>query len=342
MKKSIIHIFWSFTKGGAEYLVKDITENSSALHTIIVINNHYDRSLINSFHNKIKFILINRKPKSLSLIWTLKFIKAIYSIKNRIIHCHNYSLGYLIWIFISTPKFLTVHGFDIKLNKYNFFDEIICVSYPLSDYVKNKFNFKTTTILNGVDNNLIKIKKKYNPKTKLLFVGRFDDHIKGLDILIKAVKCLIDDHVDVELTIYGKGKKKDELLKYIASNKLEQNIIFKGAVSRNFIYSSLSNYDLSIIPSRKESFSLFAVESMMAKVPIIVSNVPGLREVSGMDSFKFNTENVDDLSKKILMAISEIRSNKILIRTNSSFDYSISSFNLNQMIENYESLYNSQ
>ena len=70
-KKNIIHIFWSFTSGGAEYLVKDISENSSNLfnHTIIVINNHYDLDLVNSFKTNIKFILLNRKPSTLNIKW---------------------------------------------------------------------------------------------------------------------------------------------------------------------------------------------------------------------------------------------------------------------------------
>lgn len=343
MKKNIIHVFWSFTKGGSEYLVKEITENSpsSISHTVIVINNHYDINLINAFDKKIKFTMINRRPKSYNLSWVIKFINSIISVPNRVIHCHNYSLIYLVWIFFKTPKFLTIHGFDNRLKKYRLFDEIICVSEPLSNYVKSTFFLKTRIILNGVNNEMIKTKNNFNDKIKLLFVGRFDDNIKGLDVLIKAINILVSSGNDnIHLTIVGKGKKQAEFIDYIELNELKQHISFKGLVSRNRLYNSLCDYDVSVIPSRKESFSLFAVESMMAKVPIIVSDVPGLREVSGNHSFIFQSENIDNLSKCISKVVTEIKNNKILKRTNASYNYAISNYNLKQMLDNYYKLYN--
>jgi|TARA_B110001450_G_scaffold244906_1_gene257464 glycosyltransferase involved in cell wall biosynthesis len=340
-KKNIIHIFWSFTSGGAEYLVKDISENSSNLfnHTIIVINNHYDLDLVNSFKTNIKFILLNRKPSTLNIKWFIKFIRSVLSIDNKIIHCHNYSLGYLIQIFFFTPKYLTVHGFDTQLKSYKLFDKIVCVSYPLSNYIENKFNVKTITILNGVNNKLIKIKKNYNKRIKLLFIGRFNDNIKGLDILIKAFKLVADQNDNVDLIIYGKGNKKSEYEYYIKSNDIDNRVFFKGLLNRKLVYDSLCRHDISVIPSRKESFSLFAVESMMAKVPIIVSNIQGLGEVSGKYSLKFETENSKDLANCIFRAMDEIKNNKIVSRTQMSFDYANSNYNMDLMLKNYNKLY---
>jgi glycosyltransferase involved in cell wall biosynthesis len=343
LKKNIIHIFWSFTKGGSEYLVKEITENSpsSISHSVIVINNHFDINLINAFDKNIKFSIINRQPKTYNLSWVIKFINSIISVPNRVIHCHNYSLIYLVWIFFKTPKFLTIHGFDNRLKKYGLFDEIICVSQPLSNYVENTFFLKTRTILNGVDNKMIKTKNNFNDKIKLLFVGRFDDYTKGVDVLIKAINILVSSGNDIHLTIIGKGTKQAEFIDFIELNGLKQHISFKGLVPRNILYNLLCDYDVSVIPSRKESFSLFAVESMMAKVPIIVSDVPGLSEISGDHSFKFESENIDHLYSCILKVVTEIKNNKILQRTNASYNYAISNYTLEQMLENYYELYNS-
>ena len=343
MKKNILHIFWSFTRGGAEYLVKEIAENSSPSlsHSIIVINNHYDLDLINSFNKSVKFTLINRKPKSYGVFWSLKLINSIFLKKNRIIHCHNYSLIYVVWIFFRTPKFLTIHGFDTKIKKHRLFDRIVCVSPALSDYVKNSFNLEVMTIFNGVDNSLIKVKNKFNHTIKLLFIGRFDDDIKGVDILIKAVNIIVNLGIDIHLTIIGKGSKHASHIQYIESNGLNNHVFFKGLVDRTTVYNLLSDYDISVIPSRKESFSLFAVESMMAKVPIIVSNIPGLSEVSGNHSFKFESENADDLAQCIISAITEIKNMKVLSRTEKSFNHAVTNYNINLMIKNYDNLYNS-
>tara|TARA_B100000925_G_scaffold264075_1_gene222403 strand:+ start:2102 stop:3133 length:1032 start_codon:yes stop_codon:yes gene_type:complete len=342
LKKNILHIFWSFTSGGAEYLVKEISENSSSFsHSVIVINNHYDEGLINSFNKNIKFTLLNRKPNSFEVFWVFKLIASVISKKNKIIHCHNYSLIYVVWIFFGIPKCLTIHGFDTKLKNYRLFDKVICVSDALSKYVENNFKLKTMTILNGVNNKLIKAKINFNDKIRLLFVGRFDNDIKGLDVLIKSLNVLVNLNKDIHLTIIGKGSKKGPLIDYIESHNLSEHVFFKGLVDRSSVYNLLPDYDISIIPSRKESFSLFAVESMMAKVPIIVSDIPGLADISGKHSFKFESENPDSLTHSILRAISEIKNMQILSRTENSYNYAITNYNIDLMLKNYEKLYSS-
>jgi len=188
---------------------------------------------------------------------------------------------------------------------------------------------------------MIKIKNNFNDKIKLLFVGRFDDYTKGLDVLIKAINILVSSGNDIHLTIIGKGTKQAEFIDYIELNGLKHHISFKGLVPRNILYNLLCDYDISVIPSRKESFSLFAVESMMAKVPIIVSDVPGLSEISGNHSFMFESENIDHLSNCISKVITEIKNNKILQKTHASYNYAISNYNLKQMLDNYNKLYNS-
>ena len=80
---------------------------------------------------------------------------------------------------------------------------------------------------------------------------------------------------------------------------------------------------------------------MMSKVPIIVSDVPGLSEISGNHSFIFESENIDHLSSCISKVVTEIKNNKILQRTNASYNYAISNYNLKQMLDNYYKLYNS-
>ena len=79
----------------------------------------------------------------------------------------------------------------------------------------------------------------------------------------------------------------------------------------------------------------------MAKVPIIVSDVPGLSEISGNHSFKFESENIDHLSGCISKVVTEIKKNKISRRTNASYDFAVSNYNLEQMLHNYYKLYNS-
>ena len=340
-KINVIHVFWSFTKGGAEYLVKEISENLKDTFNqhIIIINNHYDTDLINSFDPSIKFYLINRERKSFGLTKLLMIYRIIYELKNKIIHAHNYSLGYILFPFFGLRKILTIHGFDSKLNSYKFFDKVVCVSSPLSNYVTSNFNLKNICINNGVNNKLIKIKKKFNKSIKLLFIGRFDNNIKGLDILLEAFNLLSKKEDKITLSVIGEGNKKDEFTRFVELNNLNDKIFFRGSLPRAKIYKIISNFDISIIPSRKESFSLFAVESMMAKVPVIASKIPGLSDVVGSNSSFFENENANDLCDKISELILEIKSDKIISRIEKSYKYSTEELNIEKMINSYSNLY---
>ena len=340
-KINVVHIFWSFTKGGAEYLVKEISENlkDTFNHHIIIINKHYDMDLINSFDQSIKFYLINRERKSFGFTKLLMIYRIIYELKNKIIHAHNYSLGYILFPYFGLRKILTIHGFDSELNSFKFFDKVVCVSNPLSDFVTSNFNIKNICINNGVNNKLIKIKSKFNKSLKLLFIGRFDNNIKGLDVLLEAFNLLSKKEDKITLSIFGEGNRKDEFIRFVEVNNLNDKIFFKGTLPRAKIYEIISNFDISIIPSRKESFSLFTVESMMAKVPVIASKIPGLSEVAGSNSFFFENENANDLCDKIYKSILEIRSGKVIQRTEMSYKYSIEEFNFEKMINSYRNLY---
>lgn len=103
-------------------------------------------------------------------------------------------------------------------------------------------------------------------------------HRKGVDVLIRAVGIVKQRFPNVVLDVWGRGD--DEYLRALRDLSqqecVSQNVEFRGfceAVSQH-----LADYDLIVVPSRAESFSLVALEAMAAAVPVIVTRCGGPEE----------------------------------------------------------------
>lgn len=77
--------------------------------------------------------------------------------------------------------------------------------------------------------------------------------------------------------IAGAGPDEAELRAQMRALGLEERVVFLGHVGD--IQSVLEEADLFLMPSLWEGFGLAAVEAMNAGLPVVASDVPGLREV---------------------------------------------------------------
>ncbi len=135
-------------------------------------------------------------------------------------------------------------------------------------------------------------------KINLLFVGNLLP-IKGLDVLFKLIKKNPGKYI---LTVVGGGYAEADYRKLVEDQNISDDVVFAGAVTdpkqmMNFYHRA----DALIIPSYKESFSLAAAEAMSAGCPIVVSDIPGLRErvKDGQDGFLFPMGDMEGLNKAI-------------------------------------------
>jgi glycosyltransferase involved in cell wall biosynthesis len=143
-------------------------------------------------------------------------------------------------------------------------------------------------------------KKKDRPFT-IGYAGRLS-RVKGCEYLIKSLPFLDFSYCVV---IAGDGVLKNELIDQSNSLGVSKNITFLGYVKdlKDF-YSAI---DVLVVPSLMESFGLSAVEAQSAGVPVIASDVDGLKEVidDGKNGLLFEVKNFMELAEKI----SAIRNN---------------------------------
>lgn len=105
------------------------------------------------------------------------------------------------------------------------------------------------------------------------------EHIKGLDLMIRAVAELKSRGLRVQFQIAGQGPQEQALKQLAASCEVSDQIEFTGWVSNkpNF----LEKLDLYVAPSRSESWGLGIVEAFAAGLPVVSTQTPGPMRLSG-------------------------------------------------------------
>lgn len=157
---------------------------------------------------------------------------------------------------------------------------------------------KTKAIINFVTKNFIK-----HGQVNLLFVGGLDSahYFKGLEVLFAALT--LTKNKKWRLNIVGGGNLMPNYIKQAENLGLSDKIKFLGRLDETDLIRTYQSSDIFILPSinRHEAFGLVLTEAMACGVPVIASNLPGVRRVfrDGLDGLVTETGNPDDLAKKI-------------------------------------------
>jgi glycosyltransferase involved in cell wall biosynthesis len=112
----------------------------------------------------------------------------------------------------------------------------------------------------------------------LLNVGRLAAQ-KNQDVLIRALTCLPQAH----LVLAGAGPKDDAFHALAVTLGVDERLHMLGALPDDDIADLYAAADLFVFPSIWETFGLAAVEAAMAGTPMVVANLPVLREVLRAD-----------------------------------------------------------
>jgi glycosyltransferase involved in cell wall biosynthesis len=139
-------------------------------------------------------------------------------------------------------------------------------------------------IPNGADVAAVRTATKRDPPVELpagFLVGGGGRMVtqKNLDTLIKAMRVVSEDCPDVSLVLTGDGPQRDRLEDLARRAGVTDSVVFTGYLPRlQDVHAVLGRCDLYAMPSRHEGFPGAALESMSAGVPLVVSDIPPLRE----------------------------------------------------------------
>jgi L-malate glycosyltransferase len=179
-----------------------------------------------------------------------------------------------------------------------------------------KLNVRHCTIYNSVDEkriSLISSSIDRNTKRKELgiggeklicVVGRLRSE-KGHEFLFRAMVKVLHSLQSVRLLLVGDGPDKNRLQILAAQLGIEKSIIWAGTKTQDETFSLYGIANVVVVPSQFEGFSLTAAEAMAAGLPVVASDVGGLRDVVDDQStgFLVSYNDVQRLSEALLQLL---------------------------------------
>jgi D-inositol-3-phosphate glycosyltransferase len=166
-----------------------------------------------------------------------------------------------------------------------------------------------TSFFKPIDKSLAKqtIGAKKDDKL-LLFVGRIEP-LKGLDMLLYALKVLIMKNPELNVCLWivgGDILQKQELwshqLKMLQQLKnvlhLSTRVKFVGLKTQEELPAYYNAAEMVIMPSHYESFGMVTLEAMACGVPVITTNVAGVSQLID----KKHTSLITSVNNPLLLA----------------------------------------
>lgn len=337
----ILHFIFSLNVGGSESMMVDIANRQVTNNDVYVyiVNSAYNQILLDSFNEKIKIHLFNRKEGNKNLFKIIEINSAVYKLKPDIVHCHDADINKILFIHPFIKTLLTVHAIDLPLVRISKFNKIVAISSAVKEHLLVKGLKNVSVNYNGIDISAIQYKREQvnRQEFRIIQVSRLDHIIKGQHILLEALSLLIKTHktTNFHIDFIGEGKSLSYLKELVTKYELEDKVSFLGIKDRSYIYSNLKNYDLLVQPSIIEGFGLTVAEGMAAKIPVLVSANDGPMEIiqNGKYGFYFKKENANDCAIQIKDIMSSTE--EINLITESAFQYCLSNFDINKTAENY-------
>lgn len=111
----------------------------------------------------------------------------------------------------------------------------------------------------------------------VLFLGRYDEPRKGMQVLLGALPVLVERHPEVEVLVVGRG---DEARLRREAGPLAGHLRFLGQVSDLEKASAMRSADVYVAPNLGgESFGIILIEAMAAGTAVVASELDAFRRV---------------------------------------------------------------
>lgn len=193
-------------------------------------------------------------------------------------------------------------------------DAIISVSDAVrSQILKYVPEKKVLTIYNGISPARFRgipasiSRRDLNLKDDDLVVGTVARLIpsKGVQTLIEAVSLISRITPNLWLVVVGDGPERQKLEKYAKRLGLRGRVSFLGW--RDDVPELMAGWDCFALPSLSEGFNISVLEAMASGLPVVVSDLPALREavVAGRGGFTVLPGSAPELAAALLHLLKE-------------------------------------
>ncbi len=349
-KPILLHFIYSLGRGGAETMVvrtiKELPEYSHVVVTLIP-DDHFGEELVCDAKICLNMKGLAGLPKMISA-----FSRLTREIAPSIVHTHLFWPTFIARFAVpkNIPLVTTIHAFIKTSVEYRhwyirFLDRIsyrrrnsfiiVVARGALEEY----FEFLRKPIRDAkvlytfVDVKRFTGNKRRNegPGFRLIAVGALRVQ-KNYDYIIKAM-ALLREH-PISLDIYGTGQLHKEIQEQIDKSKAK--VCLKGEVRD--IEERMQDYDLFVMSSTFEGFSLGVLEAMAMGMPLLLSDISSFREQCGDLAWYFNLDDPKSAADRILV-LSKTPANILSERGTGGRERVLQHFTLEHHIQQLRNIY---
>lgn len=231
----------------------------------------------------------------------------------------------------------------------SFSDAAIGISHDVSGSIIRKFHLpkdKVFTIINAVDHRRFKVNVDVIDKKKELNIKREEKVIgsigslgkqKNYPNLIRAFTILQERMGNIKLLIIGEGRRRNELESLIKELGVDGKVILLGA--RSDVPELMKVMDVYCLASIYEGLPLSLLEAMVAKLPVIGTDVTGIRDTIIHE--KTGLLVTSDAPEELAEGLSRILINPDLAKelSENGQKYALEKHGLAEWIREYEQLF---
>lgn len=190
-----------------------------------------------------------------------------------------------------------------------------------------QYHDKVIVVYNGIRDLPIKVRPIFDGKIRMVTVGTVNSR-KNQILQIEAMKYL-RNQCDVHLSIVGEGAI-EECQARASELGVADRIEFMGG--RDDIPEILSQHNLFVMSSYDEGLPIAAIEAIRGKLPVILTDVGGDKELVKGNGYLINP-NLQELVDAVLSFSQSVEEQeKMSIASRLLFE---SSFSLEKMVEGY-------
>lgn len=310
-KINILFVLIQVSAGGAERVVLDLAQNLDRSVFNVFAAYFIDGSLRRPLRKVCEELFHVPKKNGFDPGTMVEFSRIIQNKHIDVINAHHYMPFFysypgskllhrraLIYTEHSVPEveavFSSMHGRFFNLMLYNT-NAVVGVSEEVAEAFKKRFpthSSKIVSVPNGVDVERFsvhadrnRVRAEWGLLPEHFVIGMIANFrkVKNHSCLIRAIHRLSINHSRIRLVLVGRGfpgdidNSEDEVRELAHSFGLEGQVIFTGY--REDVPNVLWGFDVFCLPSFSEGLPVSILEAMAARIPVVGSDVRGIREV---------------------------------------------------------------
>jgi glycosyltransferase involved in cell wall biosynthesis len=259
---------------------------------------------------------------------SLEIVKMVRKYKIDLIHVNSVGpslVNSLLPAKLTKTKLIwTCHGwwekpYGLRAKFLNIFVDKV---FSVSNYVKSFITFpkeKVRTTYLGIDLNRfnkissIKNKESYNESKVVGMIGRYQP-VKGQHLFVEAAESILemDEFRNTIFVLIGDVNFSEEYNEYkaaviekISKSKFEENFILKGFEKDIEVF--YDEFDVLVVPSEFESFSMVTLEGLAKGLMVIATDKGGPGEIiqNEISGLLFHSGDSKDLFDKIVQGLKD-------------------------------------